>query len=239
MEWIAHTLHQTHGGSAGIRVAPFYGRWMRGKVVSFAGNRDRPFPARATWTRAAGSLGRSFPGICGDRTRGSFGEAGYGYYEVHKQVCIDSRRSRLLWGSGNARQNRMGTGCEAGTGFPNPDSANVGVLENRSIGLREPSGSPTASTGGDARCAMPLSWMGGNVGTDRTRSGDSPVGISTAGGLGTGFAANPQMRVDCGGQVSFQARARTFLRRPRAKTASPARMMARVESRILATARDG
>jgi hypothetical protein len=56
---------------------------------------------------------------------------GYGYYEVHKQVCIYSRSSRLLWGSGNARQNRMAVGRRAGAGFPNRDGANVGVLENR------------------------------------------------------------------------------------------------------------
>jgi hypothetical protein len=79
-----------------------------------------------------------------------------GYYGVHKQVCIDSRSSRLLWGSGNARRNRVDVGRRAGTGFPNRDDTNVGVLENRSIGRWEQSESPTASTGGDVRCAMPL-----------------------------------------------------------------------------------
>jgi hypothetical protein len=79
-----------------------------------------------------------------------------GYYEVHKQVCIDSRSSRLLWGSGNARRNRMDVGRGAGTGFPNRDDTNVGVLENWPIGRWEQSESPTASTGGDVRCAMPL-----------------------------------------------------------------------------------
>ncbi len=168
VEWIAHTLHQTHGGSAGIRVAPFYGRWVRGKVVSFAGN-------PGTGRTGGGALGAFSLGslplaaqsrVCGrpdaPQIRSPYSASrampvshipyasSDGYYEVHKQVCIDSRRSRLLWGSGNARQNRMGTSCEAGTGFPNPDSANVGVLENRWVTVWKPSESPTASTGRDA-----------------------------------------------------------------------------------------
>jgi hypothetical protein len=126
------------------------------------------------------------------------------YYEVHKQVCIDSRRSRLLWGSGNARRNRMGNGREQGTGFPKRDVANVGVLENRLAGRWEQSKSPTASTGRNVRCAMPLSWMGGNMGRDRAGSGDGSVWFSTVGRLGTGFAVNPQMRVGCGGQDAFR-----------------------------------
>jgi hypothetical protein len=124
-----------------------------------------------------------------------------GYYEVHKQVCIDSRRSRLLWGSGNARRNRMDVERGAGAGFPNPDGTNVGVLENRPTGRWEQSKSPTASTGRDAQCAMPLSWMGGNMGRDRAGSGDGSVWFSTAGRLGPGFAVNPQIAAGCGGAV--------------------------------------
>ena len=57
--------------------------------------------------------------------------ASTGYYEISKQVCIDSRRSRLVWGSGNARRNRMPAARKLCAGFPNPDSPNVGVLDNR------------------------------------------------------------------------------------------------------------
>ena len=59
-----------------------------------------------------------------------------GYYEVNQQVCIDRRSSRLLWGSGNARRNRMESGCKACAGFPNPDTADVGALEKASIGQK-------------------------------------------------------------------------------------------------------
>jgi hypothetical protein len=198
-------------------VAPFYGRWMRGKVVRFAGNPYWPYGQGRLWRVSLGPLplvghfrvcarprgskySQSAGFRCDDGARAGL-RRNDGYYEVHKQVCIDSRRSRLLWGSGNARQNRMGTGCEGGTGFPNQDGSDVGVLENRWVTIWKLSESPTASTGRDARCAMPLWWMGGNMGTDRDRSGDGPVWFSTAGRLGTGFAVNPQMRVDCGGGV--------------------------------------
>ena len=122
-----------------------------------------------------------------------------GYYEVHKQVCLYSRSSRLLWGSGNTRRNRTEIGRERGAGFPKWDVANVGVLEKRWVMLGKHSGSPMASTGEHAEYAMPLWWMGGNMGSDRAGSGDSPARISTAGRLGTGFAVNPHRRVDCGG----------------------------------------
>jgi hypothetical protein len=214
--WISHTLHQTHGRRAGIRTVPFYGRAMRGKLgispeivlavratapggVLSGSLRCRSLAALwATWQQVQ-------HGVKNDGcARGPNRCANDGYYEVHKQVCIDSRRSRLLWGSGNARRNRMDVGHGDGAGFPNPDDANVGVLENRSIGRWEQSKSPTASTGGDVRCAMPLEWMGGNMGSDRAGSGDGSVWFSTVGRLGTGFAVNPQMRVDCGGPVSVR-----------------------------------
>jgi hypothetical protein len=168
MEWIAHTLHQTRGRRAGIRTVPFYGRAMRGNLGIFAGKYS-PYGRRPRWGVLWGSLrcrslatlwatdnrsNTAFKMPC--CTRGPNRCGNDGYYEVHKQVCIDSRSRRLLWGSGNARRNRMDVGRGAGAGFPNRDGTNVGVLENRSIGRWEQSESPTASTGGDARCAMPL-----------------------------------------------------------------------------------
>jgi hypothetical protein len=54
-----------------------------------------------------------------------------GYYEVFLHVCVYSRSSRLLWGSGNTRRNRVGKGCEAGARFLNPDCLDVRVAENR------------------------------------------------------------------------------------------------------------
>jgi hypothetical protein len=170
VEWIAHTLHQTHGRRAGIRTVPVYGQAMRGNLgISREIRTGRP-----RHTRCWRELGIRLPLLAHPGPRGRASNrsniafkmpcctrrpnrcANDGYYEVHKQVCIDSRRSRLLWGSGNARRNRMDVGRGAGAGFPNPDCTNVGVLENRSIGRSEQSKSPTASTGGDVRCAMPL-----------------------------------------------------------------------------------
>jgi hypothetical protein len=169
VEWIAHTLHQTHGRRAGIRTVPFYGRAMRGNLAISREIRVLAVRATAPAGRAVRFAPLSLtPGFGCDRTTGptalkmhrcTRGPNRCGnddYYEVHKQVCIDSRSSRLLWGSGNARRNRMDVGRGAGTGFPNPHGTNVGVLENRSIGRWEQSESPTASTGGDVRCAMPL-----------------------------------------------------------------------------------
>ena len=104
----------------------------------------------ATWQQPIATF-KTIVCTCGPNRCGNDG-----YYEVHKHVCIDSRSSRLLWGSGNARRNRMDVERGAGTGFPNRDDTNVGVLENWPIGRWEQSESPTASTGGDARCAMPL-----------------------------------------------------------------------------------
>jgi hypothetical protein len=140
------------------------------KPSHFAGKPDWPSEAHATVARARDSLPLvAHSRLCGrpsNRSNTTFkmpcctpgpNRCGNdGYYEVHKQVCIDSRSSRLLWGSGNARRNRMDVGRGAGAGFPNPHGTNVGVLENRSIGRWEQSESPTASTGGDVRCAMPL-----------------------------------------------------------------------------------
>ena len=197
--WIAHTLHQTHGWSAGIRMAPFYGRRVRGKLGVFAGNRDWPSGNGAVGTLCwFGSLSLVVTrGFVGDRrTRGSDG-----YYEVSQQVCIYSRRSRLLWGSGNARRNRMGVGYGDGASFLNRDGWNVGVLEKRWMGRWERSRSPTASTGGDARYAMPLWWMRGNCGVERYWSGDGVGRFSTGWQLGAKFAANPQNAVGCGGMV--------------------------------------
>jgi hypothetical protein len=91
-----------------------------------------------------------------------------GYYEVFLHVCLYSRSSRLLWGSGNARQNRMDEGRGVGAGFPNQDSPDVGVLENRWIASQRLSKDPKPSTDGDVRCAMLLWWMGGNLGANRS-----------------------------------------------------------------------
>ena len=169
MEWIAHTLHQTRGRRAGIRTDPFYGRAMRGKLGISREIRVLAVRAMAPAGRAVRFAPSSLtPGFVGDDnrsntafkmpccTRGPNRCANDGYYEVHKQVCIDSRSSRLLWGSGNARRNRMDVGRGAGAGFPNPHGTNVGVLENRSIGTAGAVQISTASTGGDVRCAMPL-----------------------------------------------------------------------------------
>jgi hypothetical protein len=187
------------GVSREIRVLAVRATAPAGRVVRFAPLSLAP---GSVDDRAIGS-NTAFKMRCCTREPNRCGNDGY--YEVHKQVCIDSRRSRLLWGSGNTRRNRMDVEREAGAGFPNRDSTNVGVLENRAIGRWEQSKSPTASTGRDVRCAMPLSWMGGNMGTDRAGSGDGPVWFSTVGRLVTGFAVNPQMRVDCGGQVSVRS----------------------------------
>ena len=193
------------------------------KARRFRGKSDWPSRQQRLWRASLGSLppsltsGVSHAWLCGQPnnrsdtafkmrccTREPDRCGNDGYYEVHKQVCIDSRRSRLLWGSGNTRRNRMDIERWAGAGFPNRDGTNVGVLENRTIGRWEPSKSPTASTGRDVRCAMPLSWMRGNMGRNHAGSGDGSVSFSTVGRLGTGFAANPQMRVDCGGPVSVR-----------------------------------
>jgi hypothetical protein len=61
-------------------------------------------------------------------------------------ICLYSRSSRLLWGSGNTRRNRMGKGCEVGTRFLNPDCPDVRVSENRWIRLMGATGSPKRST---------------------------------------------------------------------------------------------
>jgi hypothetical protein len=124
----------------------------------------------ASWIRFLWSL---ISGIVGD-------PACDGYYEVFLHVCLYSRSSRLLWGSGNARQNRMDEGRGVGAGFPNQDSPDVGVLENRWIAPQGLSKDPKPSTDGDGRCAMLLWWMGGNLDADRARSGDTVVRISTS-----------------------------------------------------------
>ena len=121
-----------------------------------------------------------------------------GYYEEYLKVCIDSRRSRLLWGSGNARQNCVDTGDRMGAGFLNPATTNVGVLENRWIRPEERSGSSMPSTGGDAKCAGLEAWTRGNCGRVHGGCGDGAVRISTASHLQTGFAALPQAGMECG-----------------------------------------
>src|ERR1700722_1948555 len=69
-----------------------------------------------------------------------------GYYQVFLYVCVYSRSSRLLWGSGNTRRNRVGKGCEVGARFLNPDCPDVRVAENRWIRLNGATGSPKRST---------------------------------------------------------------------------------------------
>ena len=119
-------------------------------------------------------------------------------YEVSIPVCIDSRSSRLLWGSGNARQNRTDTTCNHGARFPNRDTTNVGVLENRSIVPKTRPKSPTPSTGRDAQCAIPLWWIGGNTAPIRIRSTDQTMPFSTTEDFGPTFAAYPQTAAGCG-----------------------------------------
>jgi hypothetical protein len=141
----------------------------------FAGNQG----TRRTGRCAAGALrvfasfGRSLPALwaTGHTTATT-------KYFLH--VCLYSRSSRLLWRSGNARQNRMDEGRGVGAGFPNQDSPDVGVLENRWIASEGLSKDPKPSTDRDVRCAMLLWWMGGNLDADRARSGDTVVRISTS-----------------------------------------------------------
>jgi hypothetical protein len=65
-----------------------------------------------------------------ERAAGAFARAASTYgYEVYLPVCIDSRRSRLLWGSGNTRQNRINPARKAYAGFPNPLTLHVTSLE--------------------------------------------------------------------------------------------------------------
>ena len=79
-----------------------------------------------------------------------------GYYEVFLDVCIYSRSSRLLWGSGNTRQIRVRKGCEVGARFLNPDCLDVRVAENRWIRFKAAAGSPKRSTDkpGDTQCCF-------------------------------------------------------------------------------------
>jgi hypothetical protein len=186
---------------AGVQESEWHYFTGEGCVESWAFSREfgTGHLAKAHWARFVGigllwSLTRGFMGD--RRTRWSDG-----YYEVSQQVCVYSRRSRLLWGSGNARQNRMAVGCKQGASFLNRDGWNVGVLEKRWMGRWERSRSPTASTGGDARYAMPLWWMRGNCGVERYWSGDGVGRFSTGWQLGAKFAANPQNAVGCGGMV--------------------------------------
>jgi hypothetical protein len=144
--------------------------WKGGR---FAGNQGTGRTGADALARSAGFfLWPLTSGIVGDQTCD-------GYYQVFLHVCIYSRSSRLLWGSGNARRNRMDEGREVGTGFPNQDGPNVGVLENRGIVPQRLSEDPKPSTDGDGRCAMPLWWMSGNLGANRPWSGDEAVRIST------------------------------------------------------------
>ena len=178
LEWIAHTLHQTHGRRAGIRTVPFYGRAMRGNLGISREIRPRrdvlPGSLRcrsrmALWTTWQQPTATFETIVC---TRGPNRCGNDGYYEVFLHVCLYSRSSRLLWGSGNARQNRMDEGRGVGAGFPNQDSPDVGVLENRWIASQRVSKDPKPSTEGDGRYAMLLWWMGGNLGADRSWSGE-------------------------------------------------------------------
>jgi hypothetical protein len=172
------------------------GAWKVGRFRGKSGLAIRQWRCRHALLGWFAFSGRDSRFVGDRRTRGSDG-----YYEVSQQVCIYRRRSRLLWGSGNARRNRMGVGYGNGARFLNRDSWDVGVLEKRWMGRWKRSRSPTASTGGDARYAMPLWWMRGNCGVERYWSGDGVGRFSTGWQLGAKFAANPQNAVGCGGMV--------------------------------------
>jgi hypothetical protein len=115
-----------------------------------------------------------------------------GYYGIDKRVCIDRRSSRLLWGSGNARQNRVPQRWEVGAGFRNRVTGIVRTLENR---WRVPRGCPdfpARSTGGDAIREGTGRWTRGNCGPVQEWSGFAVCRISTGGSCGPGFPADPQ-----------------------------------------------
>ena len=147
---------------------------------------------RFLWLTTHGFVGRQHERALGDD----------GYYEVSKQVCIYSRRSRLLWGSGNARRNRMAVGYEDGARFLNRDSWNVGVLEKRWIGRRERS---EISNGVHRRgrairnAALVDGWKLWRL--TATAAAMVLVGFPRRGNWGQRFAANPQNAAGCGGMV--------------------------------------
>ena len=123
-----------------------------------------------------------------------------------------------------------------------------GLRRTGGWGDEERSGSPTASTGEDARYAVRLWWMGGNWGVDCAWSGDSSGSDFHECGVRDRVCSESTEKAGCGGTVHGEARfsvsrrdqwARILRRRPMAKTASPVRMTARVESRTLATASGG
>ena len=80
-----------------------------------------------------------------ERVRG-WVRANDGYYEVFLYVCVYSRSSRSLWGSGNMRRNRVGEGFEVGARFLNRDCPDVRISENRWIRFKGAAGSPKRST---------------------------------------------------------------------------------------------
>ena len=107
---------------------PILAAWTAWKGRRFAGNPDRK------------------TGLGDERWVRGWLRANDGYYEVFLDVCIYSRSSRLLWGSGNTRRNRVGKGCEVGARFLNPDCLDVRVAENRWIRLKAATGSPKRPT---------------------------------------------------------------------------------------------